>query len=130
MVNPPLASTAVSVVPPQRAGMASGVNNTFRQVGIATGIAGLGAIFRTRSSRTCTVWAPAAVASGAVQAGGDIARAAFIAGLNEILLVGAIVAFAAQCSPCARPQSRPGRERAGRPGLARQTDAGARGSAA
>ena len=46
MVNPPLASTAVSVVPPQRAGMASGVNNTFRQVGIATGIAGLGAIFQ------------------------------------------------------------------------------------
>ena len=34
-----------------------------------------------------------AVASGAVQEGGDIARAAFIAGLNEILLVGAIVAF-------------------------------------
>jgi hypothetical protein len=46
MVNPPLATTAVSVVPVQRAGMAAGVNNTFRQVGIATGIAGLGAIFQ------------------------------------------------------------------------------------
>ena len=39
LVNPPLASTAVGVVPPQQAGMASGINSTFRQVGIATGIA-------------------------------------------------------------------------------------------
>jgi EmrB/QacA subfamily drug resistance transporter len=95
MVNPPLASTAVSVVPPQRAGMASGVNNTFRQVGIATGIAGLGAIFQdTIKSNLHDAGSAQAVASGAVQQGGDIARAAFIAGLNEILLVGAIVAFA------------------------------------
>jgi EmrB/QacA subfamily drug resistance transporter len=45
MVNPPLASTAIGVVPPQQAGMASGTNATFRQVGIATGIAALGSIF-------------------------------------------------------------------------------------
>ena len=48
LVNAPLASTAVSVVEPRRAGMASGINNTFRQVGIATGIAALGAIFQSR----------------------------------------------------------------------------------
>lgn len=48
MINPPLASTAVGVVAPERAGMASGVNSTFRQVGIATGIAALGSIFSTR----------------------------------------------------------------------------------
>ena len=46
MVNPSLAQAAVGVVPPQRAGMASGINSTFRQVGIATGIAGLGAVFQ------------------------------------------------------------------------------------
>jgi hypothetical protein len=45
MVNPPLASTAVGVVTPQRSGMASGVNTTFRQIGIATGIAVYGTIF-------------------------------------------------------------------------------------
>jgi EmrB/QacA subfamily drug resistance transporter len=45
MVNPPLASTAVGVVTPQRSGMASGVNTTFRQIGIATGIAVYGSIF-------------------------------------------------------------------------------------
>ncbi len=47
LVNPALASTAIGVVPPQRSGMASGINNTFRQVGIATGIAVLGAIFES-----------------------------------------------------------------------------------
>jgi EmrB/QacA subfamily drug resistance transporter len=45
IVNPPLASTAVGVVPPQRSGMASGVNTTFRQIGIATGIAVYGSVF-------------------------------------------------------------------------------------
>ena len=45
MVNPPLASTAVGVVEPHRSGMASGVNTTFRQIGIATGIAAYGSIF-------------------------------------------------------------------------------------
>jgi EmrB/QacA subfamily drug resistance transporter len=95
MVNPPLASTAVSVVEPRRAGMASGVNNTFRQVGIATGIAGLGAIFQdTIRSHLHGAGSAKVVASGAVQQGGEVARAAFVAGLNEILLVGAILAFA------------------------------------
>jgi EmrB/QacA subfamily drug resistance transporter len=75
MVNPPLATTAVSVVPPQKAGMAAGVNNTFRQVGIATGVAGLGAIFQSS-------YGP----------GGT--RAEFIHGLNEILLVATFVALA------------------------------------
>ncbi|HEY4897446.1 MAG TPA: MFS transporter, partial [Solirubrobacteraceae bacterium] len=46
LVNPPLASAAIGVVPASRSGMASGINSTFRQMGIATGIAGLGAIFQ------------------------------------------------------------------------------------
>jgi EmrB/QacA subfamily drug resistance transporter len=48
IVNPALASSAISVVPPQRSGMASGAINTFRQVGIATGIAGLGTVFQSQ----------------------------------------------------------------------------------
>ena len=46
LINPPLAATAVGVVHYSRSGMASGINSTFRQVGIATGIAGLGAVFQ------------------------------------------------------------------------------------
>jgi EmrB/QacA subfamily drug resistance transporter len=45
LVNPPLASTAVGVVAPQRSGMASGVNTTFREIGIAAGIAVYGSVF-------------------------------------------------------------------------------------
>ena len=45
IINPVLASSAVAVVPPERSGMASGASSTFRQVGISTGIAGLGAVF-------------------------------------------------------------------------------------
>ena len=60
LINPPLASTAVGVVHHSRSGMASGINNTFRQVGIATGIAGLGAIFQHDVTRDTT----AALSSG------------------------------------------------------------------
>jgi EmrB/QacA subfamily drug resistance transporter len=45
LVNPVLASSSVAVVPVERSGMGSGANSTFRQIGIATGIAGLGAVF-------------------------------------------------------------------------------------
>jgi MFS family permease len=45
LVNPTLAEAAIGVVPHERAGVATGINNTFRQVGIAVGIAVLGALF-------------------------------------------------------------------------------------
>ncbi|MCX0273518.1 MFS transporter [Nocardia zapadnayensis] len=48
LVNPPLASTAVGVVPVQDSGMASGFNNTCRQIGIAVGIAGYGSLSTAR----------------------------------------------------------------------------------
>jgi EmrB/QacA subfamily drug resistance transporter len=54
MVNPPLASTAVGVVAPNRSGMASGVNTTFRQIGISVGIAVYGTIFTTVLSHDLT----------------------------------------------------------------------------
>ena len=46
LTNPALATAAIGVVEPRRSGMASGINSTFRQVGIATGIAAWGAIFQ------------------------------------------------------------------------------------
>ena len=51
IVNPVLAFAAIGVVTPQRSGMATGINNTFRQVGTATGIAALGAIFQSTLTR-------------------------------------------------------------------------------
>ena len=78
-VNVPLAATAIGIVEPARAGMASGINTTFRQVGTATGVAALGAIF----ARHLNVTNPAQLHAGVVD------------GLNEILLVGAVVTFVA-----------------------------------
>jgi predicted MFS family arabinose efflux permease len=43
----------VVVVPPQQAGMASGINSTFRQVGIAAGIALLGTLFSNGVKMRC-----------------------------------------------------------------------------
>ena len=119
LVNPPLASTAVGVVPPQRAGMASGINSTFRQIGIATGIALLGSLFASKVVADVKAGAAAipslsgmggqiasAVKSGQVghviatlptqvrPAVGLLTRSAFTAGLDEILLVAAIIALA------------------------------------
>lgn len=117
MVNPVLAFAAIGVVSPRRSGMATGINNTFRQVGVATGIAALGAIFQSALTNRLTTelaGTPAlartpeiarAVAAGGAQqvieAAPHASRAqasraihvAFTAALNDILLVGGIVAF-------------------------------------
>jgi EmrB/QacA subfamily drug resistance transporter len=118
LVNVPLVSTAVGVVHPSRAGMASGINSTLRQVGIATGVAALGALFAGQLRSTLlfrlrgTPLEPhagtiaQAVTSGnsattsAVPAGlrrtAELAsRQAFINGLDLILLIGAVLAFGA-----------------------------------
>ncbi len=66
MINPPLASTAIGVVHHSRSGMASGINSTFRQVGVVTGIAGLGAIFEHQVTTATTTALAARGQAGAV----------------------------------------------------------------
>jgi EmrB/QacA subfamily drug resistance transporter len=118
-VNVPLASTAVGVVEPARAGMASGINSTFRQVGIATGVAALGSILASRADSTVVAHLShtplagqahtlaAAVSNGSVlQAIATVpphlrgiaagaARAGFVDGLNAVILIGAVIALVA-----------------------------------
>ncbi|WP_345453324.1 MFS transporter [Nocardioides marinquilinus] len=117
MVNPPLASTAVGVVDVRRSGMASGVNSTFRQVGIATGIAALGSIFAHQVGREVTdrlAGTPAAAQADQIAAaitGGQVqavveqappearaqiseaATTAFVDSLNHIILIAAVIAL-------------------------------------
>ncbi len=123
LVNPPLASTAVGVVEPARAGMASGINSTFRQVGIATGIAALGSIFVHTVRNTIVSGlagapglTPASVhalagtvasGSGGAEAAvssappaarpaiGHAVRTGFTSGLDDVFLVGAILVLVA-----------------------------------
>jgi len=78
LVNPPLASAAIGVVPPNRSGMASGINSTFRQVGIATGIAGLGAVFQSQMTHRVTTALDATAAGRVIVAHGGGALAAAV----------------------------------------------------
>jgi EmrB/QacA subfamily drug resistance transporter len=120
LTNPALATTAISTVPREQAGAGSGINATFRQVGIATGIAALGAFFQHRvtseilgsglpgaasiAHNVSSGQTPNSLASLGVQQRLQVETAvhgAFVAGLNEILwigagtaAVGAILAFA------------------------------------
>ncbi len=122
LVNPPLASTAIGVVPPHKAGMASGVNNTFRQVGIATGIAALGSVFTSVIQSHLTTALPPSLAGSAgnivsaVRQGsvaqllasvpaadraavGVALRSSFAAALNDLLYVtGGLALVGAVCA--------------------------------
>jgi EmrB/QacA subfamily drug resistance transporter len=95
LVNPPLASTAVGVVPVERSGMASGINSTFRQVGIATGIAGLGAVFQHSVTSGTT---------SALAAGGQARQVAAVAHgrLSTLLESGEVAQIARSLSAPAR----------------------------
>ena len=44
LFNPALTAVALGTVPPEQSGVAAGVNDTFRQAGIAVGVAALGAL--------------------------------------------------------------------------------------
>lgn len=120
MLNPVIADVAVSVVPKDQSGMAAGINDTFRQVGVAVGIAVWGALFVGHGSdkvSSLVAGTPAAsgerprqlveaassgnldaitgqLPSSAVGQVTDAARAGFLSGLNEILLIAGILAFA------------------------------------
>src|SRR3954452_12237985 len=109
LVNVVIADVALSVVPKERSGMASGINDTFRQVGVSVGIAAWGALFlhsgasKVESITGATGAQPRhlveAVSSGQVPAGsggvaGQAARDGFLSGFNEIMLIGGGVAIA------------------------------------
>ncbi|WP_371494272.1 MFS transporter [Kitasatospora sp. NBC_00374] len=119
LINPVIADVAVSVVPKQQSGMAAGINDTFRQVGIAVGIAVWGAIFvgrgaaevRELTAGTVAAEGPlprelveaassgsleqavAAVPPPARAAVTAAAREGFLAGFNDVLTLGALLSF-------------------------------------
>ncbi|MEA2133206.1 MAG: hypothetical protein QOC68_1115, partial [Solirubrobacteraceae bacterium] len=75
MFNPAVSAVALGSAPPQMSGLAAGVNDTFRQAGIAVGVAALGALV------------PAAAAFG-----GD--PQTYVDGMKDALWVGAAVCAA------------------------------------
>ena len=96
----PMTAAALSSVPVDKAGVGSGMLNTFRQVGGALGIAVMGAILASGSN--------AALAGGATKIEG------FMNGLHHALYVAAIIAFAGALTALvtvrSHARSRPGVE--------------------
>jgi EmrB/QacA subfamily drug resistance transporter len=96
MFNPPRAALSVGVVDPAKAGAASGTNITFQQVGLALGIAALGAYFQHRVADHFTnPQLGKAVAAGAVRAAGAAGRQAFVESLGDVLFVSSFLALVA-----------------------------------
>ena len=105
IANPAIARVGLGVVPPERSGMASGLSNTFRIGGLATGVAALGAVFQQRitTSMSASFGAHAAALGRVISSAGikaaahgqtkiaDAARVAFVSGLRSILVIGAII---------------------------------------
>jgi hypothetical protein len=106
LANPAIAHIALGVVPPERSGMASGISNTFRIGGLATGVAALGAVFQSRLATSLheSLGNPPATLAKTLASGGTHAASAlmhdrpgvteallraFAGGLNEILAIGA-----------------------------------------
>ncbi|WP_107116308.1 MFS transporter [Streptomyces sp. NRRL F-4489] len=78
---PVLVSAALGAAPPERAGMASGAVNTFRQLGFALGIAVLGTVFGDALHRAGT--------------GRPAVAAGYLTGLRHVSLISGVVALAA-----------------------------------
>jgi len=109
LANPAIGQLALMVVPSHRVGLASGLSNTFRIGGLATGVAGLGALLDSRLTSRLHELLPAAphglaaaVASGGVDAAAALvppaaraqtvaaAHVAFVSGLDLAFLAGAV----------------------------------------
>jgi EmrB/QacA subfamily drug resistance transporter len=80
LVNPTTTVATLAVVPPRQSGMASGVNNTARQLGIAAGIAAFGALVESRTNAAIAAGQPFAVA--------------YVHGVDAMLLVAGAIAAA------------------------------------
>ena len=79
--NPAIGTLALAVVPPQRAGMASGISQTLRIGGLTTGVAGLGALLQHRVATRVDELLPAAPhgLASALASGGTRAATALVA---------------------------------------------------
>src|SRR5438309_9713188 len=97
LVMSPMTSAAMGAVPVDKAGVGSGVLNSFRQVGGSLGIALMGAILLTYQHPTKSKL---------------VAAQQFVNGLHAALLVSAVIAFAAAAVAIVLVRTKPAVERA------------------
>ncbi len=116
LFNPPRAAVTIGVVRPEKAGMASGMGETFQQVGVAVGVAAFGALFHHKvvdafatsdagaalGDRAHAVGQAVAtggtsaladtVAAGRLREVTEAARSAFVGSLSDVMVVCAAAA--------------------------------------
>jgi MFS family permease len=100
LVSPGIAGAALAAVPPERAGMAGGAVNTFRQLGYALGIAVFGTVLTSRMRDSLPEDTAHTLAGGGADAlrgevGEHALRSAFASGLNAASVTAGAVAMTA-----------------------------------
>jgi predicted MFS family arabinose efflux permease len=105
LATPVLVSATLAVLPPHRAGVGSAAVNTFRQLGLAVGLAVLGTVFAGRvasvlagsgvADPSATANALAGGRAGQVPVGAGTVHAAFAAGLDTVFTVAGVAALVA-----------------------------------
>lgn len=82
LFNPPRAAVTIGVVEPERAGMASGMGETFQQVGVAVGIAAFGALFHAKVVHAFVASGVGQQLGGRADALGQAAAAGGVSGVS------------------------------------------------
>ncbi|MET9042481.1 MFS transporter [Streptomyces sp. NPDC004362] len=100
LVSPTVAGAALASVPPERAGMAGGAVNTFRQLGYALGVAACGTVLTSHMQTTMSHDSAHALAGGGAAALRGVfsehtLRSAFASGLNAALVVAGLTGIVA-----------------------------------
>ncbi|MFC7303368.1 MFS transporter [Streptomyces monticola] len=119
LVAPALAGGALAAVAPERAGMAGGAVNTFRQLGYAFGVAVFGTVLTSRMTGPLTGEQAHALAGGGAAAlrGGPVSeqalRSAFASGLDSAALLAGAVGLVAGLAVLVLLRERGGSPRGG-----------------
>ncbi len=101
LFNPAASAVALSALPPERSGLAAGANDTFRQAGVALGIAALGAfvpaagVLGGSPHAYVTGLHHALIAAAALSVVGALTTAGLLLGRRADAPVGAAIAVAA-----------------------------------
>ncbi|MCB0865103.1 MAG: MFS transporter [Solirubrobacterales bacterium] len=91
LANPTVASVTLTVAPPERSATAIGMNSTFRQVGVATGVAVLGAVFDSALGGLVARLGDSDAGAAVIQLPPE-AQAAFTDALDNVFVTGAGIA--------------------------------------
>jgi len=95
VAQPVAVNALMGSIPPERAGIASGLSSTLTELGASFGIAVLGALLSARFAAALPEGVPSRSLSEALHSGADltVVREAFSSGMSVSLVIGALAVF-------------------------------------